>query len=52
MGKITKGKAITISARASKLYNLKGNDGEWLDAESWRQEVTKENITRTRTSGD
>jgi hypothetical protein len=36
MGKITKDKAITIYARASKIFNQKGNDGEWLDIESWR----------------
>ncbi len=23
--------------KASKIYNQKGNDGEWLDIESWRQ---------------
>jgi len=35
MGKITKGKPITI--RPSKKFNQKGNDGEYLDIESWRQ---------------
>lgn len=42
MGKITKGKPITI--RASKNYNAKGSDGEYLDAESWRK--IDENLTR------
>ena len=42
MGRIVKGKPVTI--RPSKNFNLKSGDGEYLDAESWRQ--LDENLAR------
>jgi len=46
MGKITAGKPITI--RPSKKYNQKGPDGEYLDIESWRDNLTKPTKTLSK----
>jgi len=48
MAKITKGKPITI--RASRNYNARGNDGEYLDVESFLKNSAMDGVTQKITS--